>query len=140
MLAIAALSAVAAISLGALAGTAAPGEPGPIGDAESRGGVGGALSYRALAVTPAPGHRRALGVAFARTHAGANAKPLRLLEATHRRVLWALAIFVLGDGSVVAERFSWRAGQGWRDLGATRAACPAVPAEVRSAWRLTAAC
>lgn len=138
MLAVAALSAVAAISLGALAGSAAPGEPSPIGDVDSRGAVGGALSYRARAVTPAPGHWRALPVAFTRSHAGSQAKPQRLLEATHRRVLWALAMFALGDGTVVAERFSWRKGYGWRDLGATRAACPAVPPEVRSVWRLTA--
>jgi hypothetical protein len=138
MLAIAALSAVAAISLGALAGTATPGEPSPIGNVDSRGGVDGALSYRARTVTPAPGHSRALRVAFARSHAGSQAKLQRLLEATHRRVLWALATFTLRDGTVVAERFSWRGGQGWRDLGATRAACPAVPPEVRSVWRLTA--
>jgi hypothetical protein len=135
---IATLSAVAAISLGALAARATPGHAGPLDDGDSRGGVGGALSYRAQAVTPARGHWRALQVAFARSHAGVQPKPLRLREATHRSALWALATFRLEDGTVVAERFTWTRGQGWHDLGATRAACPAVPSEVRGVWRLTA--
>jgi hypothetical protein len=138
MLALAVLSAVAAISLGTLGARATPGQPLAVGDGDSRGGVGGVLSYRAREVTPAQGHWRVLQVAFARRHAGLRPKPLRLREATHRRVLWALATFALGDGTVVAERFTWSRGKGWRDLGPTRAACPAVPPEVRSVWRLTA--
>ena len=42
-------------------------------------------------------------------------------------------------GGSSSERFSWSGRDGWRDLGATRAHCPAVPPEVRSAWRLTRA-
>ena len=107
--------------------------------AADRGGVKGAISYRARAVTPQNGHWRALQLAFVRAHNTPTVTPpipLRLLEATHQRVLWALATFGLGDGTIVAERFSWRQGVGWRDLGATRALCPAVPPEVRGVWRL----
>ena len=82
--------------------------------------------------------RRAYEVG-ALAHEGSELSPpvtLRVLEATHRRVLWAMATFALGDGTIVAERFSWRRGVGWRDLGPTRAGCPAVPSEVRAVWRL----
>jgi hypothetical protein len=102
--------------------------------------VSGALSYRARPVTPRPGHWRALQTTFRRAHALYDTSPVapqRLLEATHQGVLWALATFTLGDGTAIVERFSWRHGAGWRDLGATRAGCPAVPSEVRSVWRLT---
>jgi hypothetical protein len=118
----------------------------PIGRAQlsattgaDRGGAKGAVSYRARAVTPSSDHWLALQVAFARAHDGSARPapiPLRLLEATHQRVLWALATFALADGTVVAERFSWRRGVGWRDLGSTSSHCPAVPPEVRGAWRL----
>ena len=97
------------------------------------------MSYRARSVTPPRAHRGALQAAFVRAHNGSALSPpvaLRVLEATHRRVLWAMATFALGDGTIVAERFSWRRGVGWRDLGPTRAGCPAVPSEVRSVWRL----
>jgi hypothetical protein len=100
---------------------------------------GSALSYRAAAVAPTAGHIRALRAAFARRHRidVANApRPRRPREASHRGVLWALATFALADGTVVTERFSRRPHGVWRDLGATRAACPAVPPEVRSAWHL----
>jgi hypothetical protein len=141
MLVIAALAAVAALTFGALATRATPGQASLLATTETdRGTVSGALSYRARAVTPQRSHPRALQIAFARAHAGSQAStplPRRVLEATHQRVLWALATFALADGKVVVERFSWRKGQGWRDLGATRARCPAVPPEVRGAWRLT---
>jgi hypothetical protein len=143
MLALATLAAVAALTFGALATRATSGQasllaPHPDPD---RGGVSGALSHRAYAITPDRGHLLALHTTFERAHGGSNARPLvlrRLLEATHGRVLWALATFTLGDGTVVVERFSWRRGEGWRDLGATSARCPAVPPEVRSVWRRTA--
>jgi hypothetical protein len=142
MLAIATLSAMAALAFGVLA-TQATGQAqlAATPDDGGVGGVGGALSYRATVVTPGRGHARALQLAYARAHGRTGAlppKPHELLEATHRRVLWALATFALEDGTVVAERFSWRRGEGWRALGPTRAACPAVPPEVRSAWRRTA--
>lgn len=136
------LAAVAALGFGALATQATRGQASLFTTTETdRGAVSGALSYRARAVTPRSSHPRALQTAFARAHDGARATtplPRHLLEATHQRVLWALATFTLADGKVVVERFSWRPGVGWRDLGATRARCPAVPPEVRGAWRLTA--
>jgi hypothetical protein len=140
MLAIAILAAVAALTFGVIA-TAAPMGRAQFSatTATDRGAVQGAVSYRALAVRPRNGHRRALQIAFARAHDGPAKDtpiPLRLVEATHQQVLWALATFALADGTTVAERFSWRRGVGWRDLGATSALCPAVPPEVRGAWRL----
>jgi hypothetical protein len=142
ILVIATLAAVAALTFGALATRATPGQASLFATTETdRGAVSGALSYRARAVTPLRSHARALQTAFAHAHEGARASaplPRHVLEATHQRVLWALATFVLADGKVVVERFSWRKGEGWRDLGATRARCPAVPPEVRGAWRLTA--
>jgi hypothetical protein len=140
---IAMLAAVAALAFGALATRTTPGHASLLGSdpTPDRGGVSGALSYRARLVTPRRGHWRALQSTFERahTHAGVSPPaPRRLLEATHQGVLWALARFTLGDGTVVVERFSWRSGAGWRDLGATRARCPAVPPEVRGVWRLTA--
>jgi hypothetical protein len=142
ILLIATLAAVAALAFGTLATRATSGEASLVGSnpEPDRGGVSGALSYRARLVTPVRGHWRALQTTFQRAHVRSDASPLspqRLLEATHQGVLWALATFRLGDGTVVVERFSWRSGAGWRDLGATRARCPAVPPEVRSVWRLT---
>ena len=140
MLAIATLAAVAALAFG-VAATRAPTAHSSFTSTTTadRGGAKGAVSYRARAVTPKNGHWRALQVAFVQAHntpAVTPPIPLRLLEATHQRVLWALATFALADGTTVAERFSWRRGVGWRDLGATRALCPAVPPEVRGVWRL----
>lgn len=140
MLVIASLSAVAALTFGALATRTTSGQASPFSDGGDRGGVGGALSYRAHVVTPAAGHWRALEKSFKRAHPGTDTSqlmPQRLIEATHLRVLWALATFTLDAGTVVVERFSWRQGEGWRDLGMTRAGCPGVPPEVRSVWRLT---
>ena len=73
-------------------------------------------------------------MAFARAHRGcAGAAAQELREATHVGVLWALATLrARRAAAVVAERFSWSGRDGWRDLGATRAHCPAVPPEVRS--------
>lgn len=135
------LAAVAAVAFGALAGGETSGQAHAFATDDDDGGVSGALSYRAHVVTPTREHRRALQTAFARTHRmrGASRPQSRaLLAATHLRVLWALATFTLDDGTVVVERFSLRRGEGWRDLGATRARCPAVPPEVRSVWRRTA--
>ena len=137
LLAIATLAAVAAFGFGGLAASARSGAAGPSADGDDRSGVGGALSFRARVVAPHRSHPLALQKAYARSHGRLPPPPRRVLEATHRQVLWALATFAL-DGKVVAERFSWRSGQGWRALGPTKAGCPAVPAEVRSAWRLTA--
>jgi hypothetical protein len=143
ILAIATFAAVAALIFGTLATRATSGQAsllGPDPDPD-RGGVSGALSYRARLVTPDRGHWRALQTTFERAHRRSDVTPRtpqRLLEATHQGVLWALATFTLDDGTVVVERFSWRRGVGWRDLGATRARCPSVPPEVRSVWRLTA--
>jgi hypothetical protein len=140
MLAIATLAAFAALAFG-VAATRAPGGHAELNAATTadRGAAMGAISYRARAVTPRNGHWRAVQIAFAKAHDG-GAKttpiPVSLLEATHGRVLWALATFALPDGTTVAERFSWRPRVGWRDLGATGALCPAVPPEVRSAWQL----
>lgn len=131
------LAAVAALTFGGLAVRVAPGHASPLGDGDDRSGVGGALSYRAQVVTPGRGHARALQIAYARSHGGAP-PPRRVREATHRGVLWALATFVLADGTVVAERFSRNSSGAWRDHGPTPRGCPAVPREVRSAWRLTA--
>jgi hypothetical protein len=139
MLAIATLAAVAALAFGVTAARAPSSHVTfSATTAADRGVVKGAVSFRARAVTPQDGHWRALQIAFARAHDGPLVTPLprRVLEATHQRVLWALATFALGDGTIVAERFSWRRGVGWRDLGATRALCPAVPPEVRGVWRL----
>jgi hypothetical protein len=135
MLIAATLAACAALTFGALAVRTAPGEAGLVA-ADDHSGVGGALSYRARAVTPAPGVRLAIGQAFAQAHHASPAAPRRLREATHRNLLWALATFALADGTVVSERFTRRAGESWHDLGATSTACPAVPPEVRNAWRL----
>jgi hypothetical protein len=140
MLAIATLAAVAALLFGVAAQRAPSGQAAfDATTVADRGAVKGAISYRARAVVPRDGHWRALQIAFVRAHDAPAAPPpvpLRVLEATHQRVLWALATFELADGTTVAERFSWRRGVGWRDLGATRALCPAVPPEVRGAWRL----
>jgi len=138
LLAIAMLAAIAALTFGGLAVRATPGQASPLGDGDDRSGVGGALSYRAQVVTPGPGHARALRTAYARKHGAALPAPRRVLEATHRGVVWALATFALADGTVVSERFSRRGGQAWREIGPTHAGCPLVPREVRSAWRLTA--
>jgi hypothetical protein len=140
ILVIATLAAIAALTFGTLATRAPSGHDhfAPTTTAD-RGGVQGEVSYRARAVTPKVGHWRALRAAFAHAHdasAATTPAPQRLLEATHQHVLWALATFALADGTTVAERFSWRPGVGWRDLGATRALCPAVPPEVRGVWRL----
>jgi hypothetical protein len=141
MLAMATLAAVAALAFGTLATRATSGQARPFAADDDHGGVSGALSYRAHVVTPSREHWRALQTTFARTHrttAASRPLPTTLLEATHLHVLWALATFELDDGTVVVERFSSRPGESWRDLGATRARCPAVPPEVRSVWRLTA--
>ena len=140
MLAFATLAAFAALAFG-VAATQAPSGHAELNAAATadRGAVKGAISYRALAVMPQQGHWRAVQLAFAQAHSGdarTTPNPVRLLEATHGRVLWALATFALPDGTTVAERFSWRPHVGWRDLGATRPLCPAVPPEVRGAWRL----
>jgi hypothetical protein len=142
MLVIATLAAAAALTFGALATRATPGQANLFTTTGTdQGAVSGALSFRARAITPRSSHPRALQTAFARAHGSTRATtplPHHVLEATHQRVLWALATFALADGTTVVERFSWRRGEGWRDLGATRARCPAVPPEVRGAWRLTA--
>jgi hypothetical protein len=137
MLALATTAAVAALVFGILAMQAKPGQASPF-DPHDRGGVGGALSYRAEVVRPPRAHRLAVEHAFARAHLGAaGVSPAGLREATHRGVLWALAHFTLPGGEVLTEHFSWTARGGWRDLGTTRARCPSVPSEVRSAWGLT---
>ncbi len=138
VLAIAVLAAIAALTLSGLAVRVAPGRANALGDGDDRSGVGGALSFRAQVVAPGPGHTRALQAAYARAHGGTPPQPRRLREANHRGVVWALATFVLADGTIVSERFSRRGGQTWQDLGPTPARCPVVPREVRSAWRLTA--
>jgi hypothetical protein len=133
----AALAAAAAFTFGVLATRATPGQASLFAPSDDRGGVSGALSYRANVVIPPRAHWRAVETAFAHTHRDAVAGPPQgLREATHQGVLWALARFALPGGQV-AERFSWSVRDGWRDLGATRARCPSVPPEVRSAWGLT---
>jgi hypothetical protein len=143
LLILAALAAVAAVATLPSGMTPATGvEPaaadvGPPDQGHVDGGS--ALSYRAEAIAPTPGHARALRAAFARRHRieVANApRPQQLREARHRGVLWALATFMRADGTRATERFSRRPHMGWRDLGATRAACPSVPTEVREAWHL----
>ena len=132
------LAAVAALMFGVVATRASTGEPSPFAPDDGRSGVSGALSYRAHVVIPPRAHWLAVERAFARAHRGAPAvPPAALREATHLGVLWALARFALPGGKVVSERFRWSGRDGWRDLGATRAHCPSVPPEVRSAWRLT---
>src|SRR4051812_35547280 len=106
VLAIAMLAAVAALTFGGLAVRATPGQASQLADGDDRSGVGGALSYRAQVVTPGPGHARALRIAYGSRHGGAVPAPRRVLEATHRGVVWALATFALADGTVVTERFS----------------------------------
>jgi hypothetical protein len=139
MLVPATLAAVAALAFALLA-TGASSRQASFSDVGGdRGGVNGALSYRANVVVPPKAHWRAVRIAFARAHPGSPpAHPKALREATHVGVLWALARFARPSGSVVVERFSWSGRTGWRDLGPTRARCPAVPPEVRSVWRLTA--
>ena len=132
------LASVAALAFGVLATRATPGRAGFSSASDDRVGVSGALSYRAHVVRPPKAHWRAVQTAFAQAHPAALAgRPKALREATHVGVLWALAKFARPSGAVVVERFSWNGHDGWRDLGATRAHCPAVPPEVRSAWRLT---
>ena len=132
------LAAVAALVFGGLATRATTGQASLFAPSDDRGGVSGALSYRATVVAPPRAHWRAVETAFAEAHRGSPATaPKGLREATHEGVLWALARFALVDGTVVSERFSWSVRDGWRDLGATRARCPSVPPEVRSAWGLT---
>jgi hypothetical protein len=138
MLVPATLAAVAALAFGLLATGVTSGQAGLSSAGDDRGGVSGALSYRANVVVPPKAHWRAVQMAFERAHPGAPpAHPKALREATHVGVLWALVQFARPSGSVVVERFSWSGRTGWRDLGATRAHCPAVPPEVRSVWRLT---
>ena len=138
MLVTATLAAVAALAFGVLATRATPGQASFSSPGDDRGGVSGALSYRAHVVSPPKAHWQAVQQAFARAHPDARAgRPQALREATHVGVLWALAKFARPRGAVVVERFSWNDRDGWRDLGPTRAHCPAVPPEVRSAWRLT---
>jgi hypothetical protein len=138
MLALATLAAVAALTFGVLATRATTGQASLFAGDKDRAGVSGVLSYRAHVVTPPRAHRLAVEAAFARAHPAARRLPARgLREATHLGVLWALARFALPGGKVVSERFNWRPGGGWSDLGATRARCPMVPPEVRSVWRLT---
>ena len=133
------LAAVAALTCGVLATRATTGQASLFAPSADRGGVSGAISYRAHVVDPPRTHRRAVEKAFALAHRGSPAgPPTGLREATHRGVLWALASFAQPGGGVVVERFSWSGRDGWRDLGATRQHCPAVPPEVRSVWRLTA--
>jgi hypothetical protein len=137
MLAMATVAAVASLAFGVLATRATTGQAGPSAPAD-RGGVSGVLSYRAHVVDPPHTHWLAVQNAFALAHPGSPASPAKgLREATHRGVLWALAHFARPGGGIVAERFSWNGRDGWRDLGATRRHCPAVPPEVRSAWGLT---
>lgn len=132
------LAAVAALAFGVLATRATSGRASFSSRADDRGGVSGALSYRAHVVRPPEAHWHALQMAFAQAHPEALAgRPKALREATHVGVLWAIAHFTRASGTVVVERFSWSGHAGWRDLGATRARCPAVPPEVRSVWRLT---
>jgi hypothetical protein len=138
ILGLATLAAAAALVFGALATRATTGQASLLAPGAGRAGVSGVLSYRAHVVKPPRAHRRAIEAAFARRHPGARALPAKgLREATHLGVVWALARFALPGGTVVSERFSWRARDGWRDLGATAARCPSVPPEVRSVWRLT---
>ena len=138
ILAMAALAAAAAFTFGVLATRATTGQASLFAPSDDRGGVSGALSYRATVVIPPRGHWLAVEAAFARAHRESPAGPPEgLREATHRGVLWALARFALPGGRVVSERFSWSRRDGWRDLGPTRAGCPSVPPEVRSAWGLT---
>jgi hypothetical protein len=138
MLAVATSATVAALLFGILATRATTGQASPFDPHDDRGGVSGALSYRAHVVLPPRAHRIAVKQTFARAHPGAEAvSPMGLREATHVSVLWALARFALPGGKIVTEHFSWSARAGWRDLGPTRARCPAVPPEVRSVWRLT---
>lgn len=130
------LAAVAALALATQVAEAAPLD-------EGHTDASGAVSYRAEAVAPAPGHAAAIRAAFARRHrigVASAPQPGRLREARQHGALWALATFARGEGAVVTERFAWHRATGWRDLGATRAACPAVPPEVRSAWRLPSVC
>jgi hypothetical protein len=138
MLAMATLAAAAALTFGVLATRATTEQGSRFAPSDDRGGVSGVLSYRAQVVTPPRAHRQAVETAFALAHGGGPVAPVKgLREAMHQGVLWALARFALPSGELVVERFSWRRRDGWRDLGATRAGCPAVPPEVRSAWRLT---
>ena len=133
------LAAVAALTFGVLATRATTGQASLFAPSDDRGGVSGALSYRAHVVTSAAAHWRAVEKAFAQAHrgcAGAAAPKGAARGDASRRALGA-GEFALPGGAVVAERFSWSGRDGWRDLGATRAHCPAVPPEVRSAWRLT---
>src|SRR3981081_3349473 len=117
LLAIATAAAIAAFALGMVA----PGAPPrAVAIADDRGAVGGVLFWRAEAIRPARGHPGALRAAFGRAHDVPTASrplPGRLLEATAGGVLWALATFALPNGTAVVERFSWRHGAGWRDLG-----------------------
>jgi hypothetical protein len=137
MLAVATLAAVAALLFGVLATRATDGQASLFAPSDDRGGVSGALSYRAHVVIPPRAHRLAVERAFRLAHRySPAAAPQGLREATHQGVLWALARFARPGGRVVVERFSWSPRGGWRDLGATRARCPAVPPEVRSVWRL----
>lgn len=138
MLVTATLAAVAALAFGVLATRATTGQASFSSPTDDRGGVSGALSYRAHVVRPPKAHWSALQKAFAHAHPAALAgRPKALREATHVGVLWALARFARPSGAIVIERFRWNGHDGWRDLGATRAHCPAVPPEVRAAWRLT---
>jgi uncharacterized lipoprotein YbaY len=138
ILAMATLAAAAALTFGVLATRATTGQASLFASNDDRGGVSGALSYRATVAIPPRAHWQAVGTAFALAHRGVPAAaPKSLREATHLGVLWALARFALPSGAVVSERFSWTRRDGWRDLGATRARCPSVPPEVRSAWHLT---
>ena len=133
-----AVAAAAALMFGVLATRATTGQASLFAPNDDRGGVSGALSYRANAVIPPRAHLRVLETAFAHAHRDSRAGPPKALrEATHQGVLWALARFTLPGGRIVSERFSWSGRDGWRDLGATRAGCPSVPPEVRSAWDLT---
>src|SRR5262245_47248513 len=128
-LALSALAVVATLALGALVSS---GDPVTVmsaaGDGD-RAGVEGALSRSAHEVAPERGDARELQEAYRRAHRSASVRalvPRRVLQASHDGVLWALATFTLSDGRVVVERFAWRGRAGWRDLGATRARCPAV--------------
>jgi hypothetical protein len=138
MLVLATLAAAAALTFGALATRATTGQASLSAPSNGRAGVSGVLSFRAHVVIPPRAHRRAVEAAFARAHPSVPVLPAKgLREATHLGVLWALGRFALPGGTVVSERFSWRAREGWRDLGPTRARCPSVPPEVRSVWDLT---
>jgi hypothetical protein len=110
---------------------------------EGHAGDSGALSYEADAIAPAAGHAHALQAAFARRRGIGSARaprPQRLREARQHGALWAIATFASPAEAAVTERFVWHRATGWRDLGPTLAACPAVPPEVRSAWRLPSRC